>query len=340
MNVSGLFVVLAIVLVWNDSVAANSNSNVRRCCPPGYAFVVLDDAVEESGHLFPHPFRCRERSNVAEEEPDDGSRLFGYNLDVTNETIGIPQCSTLVMAKLDNVSDMVSTEMCIDDLPNGQRIVLRCSGDRMTIDLHRVLKCCPERSSYDLTERSCVFNDQSLDVFNHLAGQNIVVFEVRTPECLDNEEVFIEYLSETHHLRLHQSSLDVVSVKHQLSEHLAPLSYCIEGVTKEEVSPTEADSFFSEPPPHPLIVRTCRPRSVCNRMPCVRRCCRNEQMLEEHDGESICVQHERNIRPTFYDLMYPLAADKQQTVADPPGIFKILGLLKKKMEAIIIKRYG
>lgn len=311
---SGLLWFLVAVIVWSESARAATSNNVQRCCPPGYVFVVLADGVEESGDLFPHRFRCHDRRHSGVEE----SRLFGYNFDVTNETMGIPQCSEVVMTQLGSVSDLLSTETCVDDL-EGQAIVLRCKDDPVSIDVHRVLKCCPEGSAYDLDNRSCVFNDQQIeDVFKHLAGQSVILFEVGRPQCLDNEEVFIEYLSETHHLRLHQSSVDVVSVKHELSEHLAPHSFCLDGVQRQ-MPPTE-HQFFTEPSAHPIIVRTCRPRSVCNRMPCVRRCCRNEQMLEERNGESVCVEHERNIRPTFYDLMYPLAADKPQIVAEPTGM--------------------
>lgn len=312
-RVGSLWLLVMLLFVWNESAAATTS--VQRCCPPGYAFVVLADVEEDTGDFFTHRFRCRERSGQ-EGEP---TRLFGYNLDVTNQTIGIPQCSEVIMSNLGSAFDLVSTESCLDEL-NGQVIALRCSVDERSIDVHRVLKCCPEGSSYDLNERKCVFNNvQQLDVFSHLAGEAVVLFDVKTPQCLDNEEVFIEYLSETHRLRLHQSSIDVVSVKHEQSEHLSPYSFCIEALQTNQS--TIEDALFSDPsPPHPLIVRTCRPRSICNRMPCVRRCCRNEQMFELHNDDSICVQNENHLRPTFYNVMYPLAADKPQTVVDPPGM--------------------
>lgn len=310
----GCLICLQVLLLLAMCTRADATTTIRRCCPPGYEFVVLAENEEDGDSaLFPHRFRCRELIG-------DDFHLFGYNFDVTNDTMGIPQCGNLAISVLDGVDDLISEETCID-VSGGQAIALKCTDKPSFINVHRLQKCCRKGSSYDLDKRTCLSNDQSLDVFGSLAGNSIVLFEVETPHCRDDEEVFVEYLSATHRLRLHESSVDVVSVQHEQSEHLDPRTFCVEGVYEQhtdEPLPTE-DPEFPQPRSSQLIVRTCRPRSVCNRMPCVRRCCRNEQMLEYRNGESICVEHTHNIRPTFYDLMFPLDADKQQTVVNPPG---------------------
>lgn len=294
-------------------------TQLQKCCPSGYRLAVLNDG--EQDELFNHNYRCLSSEGVVAE-------MFGYNLDVRNESMGIPQCSNVMMTDVDRVWSQVSIEGCIDTL-NGKLIELRCPDYEHSVDLHRLMKCCPNGWAYDITDRRCVPNEQDMSVFQHLAGSSVVLYEPGTPKC-NSEQVFVEYLSgHSHTIRLHQSAVDVVSMHHGESEHLNPKTFCVDqyfesNAYENEASTTEPnidETVIAEPASY-IIIRTCRPRSICNRIPCVRRCCRNEQMMKIGENGSVCVDYDRNIRPKFYDVKLPLDEHKQQMMVDPPGNLK------------------
>lgn len=270
----------------------------RKCCPAGQVLVQVDTAESVR-------YECRETDEV---DDDEVVALFGYNLYADREP-QMPQCaSASVVERLDMGKTLLyATEQCIDRLSTGEVIALQCAGEagaddhhhHPTITVSQIAKCCADGSVYDLGERSCTDGRrvETAAAFRaELGDRTALLFTVRTPVCADDAEVFVEYLSGagTHQIGFVGDSSDVVVTSLigglQHSERLLAGTFCV------DTALDGADEHVQ------LMVRSCRPRSICGRIPCVRRCCRNEQRLEMINGTSQCRSHERNIRPRFYDV--------------------------------------
>ncbi len=145
------------------------------------------------------------------------------------------------------------------------------------------------------------------DDFLKLVGKSVSIFQTKIPEC-ELDEVFVEYHSDIHRSKLIRNGLELSTVK---SEILEPGKFCIDGIinTGKNAEPNNGLAIFS-----------CRSRDLCNEMPCVRRCCSNQQMMERVNGSINCVEHARNIKPTFHDIASSVN-ETDFSVVEPRGNF-------------------
>lgn len=315
---TGLYDVIQQVSV---SAATSSSTNsfrankIAKCCPEGYELkldgnVTTDDLNDNLG--LASRYSCIMTIwPFMENETSTAPSLFGYNLRISdsevlfkNDVNNIPKCPDVELFQFDLDGGLISSDGCIDYL-DGIVQGLKCS-DREQVEVHKLFKCCPAGWSYDLQERQCVENVNDLKLFGNLVGSSVALFEMKTPECRP-EDVFVEYFTDKQNVMLQRSGVDVVSLLTGESEFLLPESFCMEGIYNNASEVTQ------------LIVRSCRPRSVCHRMPCVRRCCKNDQMLAKINGTSQCVAINQNIRPIFHELSGPVEIDKMELAVDPPG---------------------
>lgn len=236
---------------------------------------------------------------------------------------------------------------CFDQLGNGEsretttdRVVgLKCNvhtdseaaASTAAFAVHRLAKCCPSDSRYDLTSRSCVATtDGSADLealrrvlFRSERDDNVILLEQHKPQCNDATDVFVEYLSGRHSMRMHNNNgLDLWSVQHGESEHLEAGSFCVDATIDAAASTDAADASAQQ---QQLIVRSCRKRAICERIACIRRCCGHDQLLQTQNGSSVCVPYERNLLPRFYDVPAPLSDDlavaPAPTEIEAPGMW-------------------
>lgn len=292
-----------------------TKTKISKCCPIGSELVQNDDNLPMDVHpvLRHHSdekrFSCREivvegNSTVA------NLTMFGYNLHTSDTDEHIPSCSDVELFEFGYDSGLISSDGCLDYF-NGAVYGLRCS-DRSQVEVHRLLKCCPAGWSYELTERQCIENPTNIGLFQNFSRNAVILFTTKTPQCReDGEEVFVEYFSNRYGVSLDRGGIIVSSSAH---DFLYPGSFCVEGIVHREHNGTGGVRGTGD-----LIFRTCQPRSICNRMPCVRRCCRNEQLLTRQNNKTVCVDYSRNIKPMFYDVSLPLQIGKPQKQVEPEG---------------------
>lgn len=148
------------------------------------------------------------------------------------------------------------------------------------------------------------------DLFK-LFGKSVAVFQTQVPDCDLADEIFVEYQSNIHQFKLIRSGLKLSE-----TEILEPGTFCIDGIVDFAGNSTKPEIRNG------IIVRTCRPREMCKKIPCVRRCCRNEEMMQRVNGSVKCVEYARNINPTFYDIESPLhGLTKGYSIVEPQGNF-------------------
>lgn len=260
--------------------ASREKSQLDKCCPSGQN---LEIKRQENGTIF---YDC---------VPSASETLYGYNIR-QNGGPQIPTCDNLIATDFPAENSIISTNGCLDTKGNAMTS-LKCPYHR-DVDVHLVYKCCSPGYSYDFKERFCVPNERYLENFPTLFGESVVVFKTQVPRCND-DEVFVEYHSTIHDIGFSRSSM-TIEPKHRASEILPPRTFCIEG-TVNHTTPAAED-----PEAKHIIVRSCRPQDICERIPCVRRCCESDQMMARDNvtKRGVCVPHaeNKNLHPIFHDV--------------------------------------
>lgn len=210
----------------------------------------------------------------------------------------LPHCERQVTNVFRKDETYIELNGCIDKDLNDEFVAVSCSGNSKT-GVHAMKKCCPFGQSYDHIKRACVINLNTHADFKNLFQQSAVVFENAIPQCPD-DEVFVEYFSTIHDIQFSGKNVKVNN------DILSSDKFCIEDLIN--IDPKDSRQNGQH-----MIVRSCRPRSVCNYMPCIRRCCSADEIMLNSPRR--CEPHpdNANIKPIFYDLSYPLTTSQQQT---------------------------
>lgn len=238
-------------------------------------------------------------------ESSGNKTIWEFN---TIQSSSLSNCSEHQYVSVKNQS-YIELNGCIDKDRNDEYVAISCL-KFPTIGVHLMNKCCPFGKAYNHTERVCTENPEISGHYKTLFGNTTVVFENNIPDCSD-EEVFVEYISTIHNMKFFGNNLVVNSTT------LLPNKFCIEDLIniKSNVGKNNEKNF---------IVRSCRPRSICSEIPCIRRCCKADQvMYPQPKGKRKCQFHpnKKNLAPIFYDIKLPLNAE--QTILHLEGITHI-----------------
>lgn len=268
---------LYIISIWLLICVHPSVSQVTKCCELGKSLQIQNNS----------DYSCAESIN---DESWDA-----YNVRSTS----IPNCSPSTV--IENVFEDLSAELsgCIDRDENDQFVAISCPQSPKTT-VHLVNKCCPTGLSYDQTGRNCVENSDLRADFQHLFGHSAVIFQYSVPNCTD-DEVFVEYFSTVHSIRFVGRNLKVNG------DSISPDKYCVEDLVN--IDPNDV----SENEKH-YIIRSCRPRTVCDQIPCVQRCCRADQVMKSRPRRCEPHPNNTNLLPIFHDVTLPLTNEQKRTV--------------------------
>lgn len=211
------------------------------------------------------------------------------------QSSSIPNC-TAIQNVFNGTEYNIELNGCVDRDSKGQFVAVSCPQNPET-SVHLINKCCPIDQSYDHSERQCTQDLNSNKHFKSLFGDLAIVFEDKVPDCSE-EEVFVEYFSTDYEIRFEGTNLKV-------NENvLSPEKFCIEDLAK-----------INQKSDKHIIVRSCRPRTVCNDIPCIRRCCKADQIMQPHPkGKRQCQNHPNgtNLIPIFHDISLPLTNSQKQ----------------------------
>lgn len=180
---------------------------------------------------------------------------------------------------------------CLDKDKDEQYVAIACSKDSAT-GVHLVNKCCPIGQSYDHSGRFCVRNSEVHGHFKRLFENVAVVFENIVPNC-SPDEVYVEYFSTAHTIHFDGRNLNVNGNAVESNK------FCIEDLVNVGHDKSE----------NHIIIRSCQSRSICEKIPCIRRCCKADQVMEAREGGyKTCLDHpnKTNLQPTFYNVSLPL----------------------------------
>jgi hypothetical protein len=298
-------------------VASSTGALIKKCCREGES--VKADVVESNNLVSRTSYSCsaspieQVKSKSRRFQRDDSKKsnssrttqVIGYNLLIDMDTHW-PACGerSLVALNLSDPRKVSQTASCVDVL-NGHYFVFTCENPLESaadfVDIFRMRKCCDVDFAYDIFARRCVLSNEtsSASSFSELLHDKVVAFESGLPDC-ELDEVLVEYHSHVHPLLIKDNSLVLTSTS--LPGPTVLSSFCIENTINSTINFTDAEEI------HPKllskwIAKTCQPRKkVCDKMPCVRKCCRDGSRLLFQDETSFCEPHESHINLKFYDF--------------------------------------
>lgn len=261
-----------------------TKGDVHKCCPNGSYIKIRQDSTYE----------C-ERELIRSQIEFDA-----YNINHVNQLP--PNCAYIVRKLTESVEKLSELNGCVDRSSNGDLYAISCANEPI-VYAHHLNRCCPFGHSYDHLGRYCVPISGSQSSFQQFFGDSVILFKTHVPDC-EPEEVFVEYVTTEHEIHFDGNMLSVNN------EILQPNKFCVEelmGAVSNELDQKH------------LIVRSCRPQSLCNKIPCVRRCCKTDQMIVR---PGICKPHpeQKNFLPILYDIDFPLQENKSQPKAYIKGM--------------------
>lgn len=191
-----------------------------------------------------------------------------------------------------------------------------------------ISKCCPVNEIFNKELASCQGLTESVfyDFESILNGYNISVdvilfnrilqemnitndpakdlpYHSKVPIC-NKREVLISYQMTTEKLLLrHKWIIPKTTRKGR--------KFCVDSITSQ-------NNFYSgDLSSLTWIVRVCRPVSVCDEIPCIRKCCAFNEMLAKIENNTICIPYEKDLNITFHDV----TSSGNPVIAPTPGKF-------------------
>lgn len=319
------------------------STSIKRCCPTGWdlSSVNVDEDLDRwtGGQAA---FKCVPYFHGNETEEWEGDS------DPTETRFHLPVCAFNSKLRLHSLSDhhTVRTDpnMTCLEVDGHQIKLLTCSESVVEFIpiVYRLNKCCPLASVYSPAASACVPVEvadegslsnftQSVDVSRLLslldqhnandisAGVPVIVGDA-TPMCA-SDEALVTYVLAANEFTLHRNQVTVThGRKSTFNEKHSRSRFCMDSVEAPAVE--EDATNHSETS---WLIRVCHRRSICERVPCIRKCCNHNERLAKDNDDTICLHHPYDLRPTFHDLggdvHFPDPDDNQPLTVEPPGMY-------------------
>lgn len=249
---------------------------VTKCCSNGLAINITSE------------YYC---DSIDDHNPNWNALNIAYS--------SIRNCS-IIQNVFEQNETFIEIDGCLNRNLNDQFVAVDCFQNPFT-GVHFMKKCCPNGQSYDYKERYCISHPDSTNHLNHFFGKVPIVFKYEVPNCTD-DEVFVEYFSTIHDIEFNGTTITVNN------DILRSNKFCIDHLSNTDLNDApQIDEHF--------VMRSCRSRSICNQIPCMRRCCKVDEIIEaQPEGNKNCQSHpnKMNLIPTFYNVSLPLQNHQPQ----------------------------
>ncbi|EDW88763.2 G-protein coupled receptor Mth isoform X1 [Drosophila yakuba] len=208
----------------------------------------LEKATNDSGHQFPSLSRCQNFTSLSISDLGEGT------LNLRNNS-------------------------CIG-LLNRSLIVLSCEFEKNvpSQSVGFVNKCCPQGFIYVSENNTCKPGESDLFVYASIISSPIIFFD-NTLNCSDNKAL-VEYTVSSGKVQFHNNSL----IWRDGSQSLPSSKFCIEAIYDFD----DADLDRRRVPEQKYLVRACQETKICQKIPCIRRCCAEGEMYAKGNFSTYC----------------------------------------------------
>lgn len=318
----------------------SSVKSIKKCCPAGEVVQLNYLSLDESAS--PKTFyECLPNSfvvpNNTRELLSDGlsinystrsTEFIAFNV-LIKEKANWPKCSgddLLTHSMIQNFENASQTASCVD-IMDGRYALITCEkrlqASNNSTEVFKLRKCCSMNFTYNVNTRRCVLNKNSPinRAYKKILDEQIVVFESGIPEC-NPDEVLVEYYSLVHNLKILRNALSVTNAANSNDTVLImPPHFCIEVTanSSEELPVGSNHSISMLKASSKWIAKACRPESICDQIPCVRKCCPDGKRIIVSDNKLYCENHDAYLNLKFHNFDTVTFHEKPDPV-EPKGI--------------------
>ncbi|KAG5676842.1 hypothetical protein PVAND_006649 [Polypedilum vanderplanki] len=310
---------LKIILNFSLLIHILNGSKINKCC--AYDEVVYFETLDEINLTSKNIYKCVKLSA-------DDSLLYNNYID-TNLTFPVvfmgfnifndaeshwPTCGEnddikLSTYKLNDSIKISQLTSCID-MMDDVYYVFTCNDEKSNkisdlVDVYELKKCCSSGKSYDIFARKCVINNETDidDDFRDLFFDKVVLFEYDVIKC-NADDVLVEYHSQVHSLKMYENTLVITNLDGYGPEVFSHNSYCIESTinTYTEKPIEMSEEHFTKKYGSKFIAKVCRKKSICNQIPCIRKCCEIGERMTYENSTTNCEPHDTDIDVPFHSF--------------------------------------
>ncbi|XP_016982559.2 probable G-protein coupled receptor Mth-like 3 isoform X1 [Drosophila rhopaloa] len=237
----------------------------------------------------------------------------GLGLELPNDSNKISKCQNI--SELSESTLSLPNNSCVGLLNNKSLISLSCVFEKNvpSQNVGFVNKCCPPGFIYVSENNTCILGENDFFVYSSIIS-NPIIFLDNTLHCSDNK-VLVEYTVSSATVRFSNNSL----VWRDGSQSLPSSNFCIEAVYDYD---GPANRKVSD---QKFLVRACQEPKICQRLPCIRRCCAEGEMYAKgnfstyckHDGTDMKFEGFQNLninanfsKPSDFGIVHGLQCQK------------------------------
>lgn len=280
-----------------------SGEKIKKCCPVND--VVATDVYDENFILAGEVFNCVANNDTKNFTEFPHQKFISFNI-LADSDSHWPSCGdqSLTSKHLAEPIKVSHSASCVD-MMDGKYFTFTCdekldTADDFT-DIQKLKKCCASGMSYDIFQRRCIESDDESDFFELLNDKN-VLFDHEVLKCQESEAL-VEYHSLVHGLKIRGSSL-ILTKTRLLGPEVIRNSYCIEATLNSEIKMPEGmtEEHFDKKSRSKFIAKTCRDKSVCDKMPCLQKCCAHGERFYHNGDKTVCEPHHTDVAIKFHNF--------------------------------------
>lgn len=227
----------------------------------------------------------------------------------------LPKCKNVTTLNVTHQSEStlyLRNNSCVGQLDKQKLIVLTCEFEKNVLSqsVRFVNKCCPLGSIYVSENNTCiVLGETDFFVYSSIINNPIIFFD-NSLQCSDNQ-AFVEYTVSSKIVQFSESSL----VWKDGSNSLPLSKFCIDAIYNDYESQSKR-KYSSD---QKYLVRACQERKVCQRLPCIRRCCAEGEMYAKGNSSTYCKRDETDTEFQGFQNL-----NINANFSKPPGKSRIL----------------
>ncbi|EDW52375.1 GM11932 [Drosophila sechellia] len=261
---------------------------VQLCCPANSLLFKYRRSADNA-----EIFQCASAASNISELPDLAQVIgkliapVGLGLEeATNDSghhrFALSKCqnfSSLSISDLGERTLNLRNNSCIG-LLNRRLIVLSCEFEKNvpSQSVGFVNKCCPQGFIYVSENNTCKPGESDFFVYTSIISSPIIFFD-NTLNCSDHGAL-VEYTVSSGKVHFHNNSL----IWKDGSNSLTSSKFCIEAIHDSGDADLDGGAF----PEQKFLVRACQETKICQKIPCIRRCCAEGEMYAKGNSSTYC----------------------------------------------------
>ncbi|XP_055917318.1 G-protein coupled receptor Mth2 isoform X2 [Eupeodes corollae] len=293
------------------------------CCPVGYVLVDINQGIFRS-----EKYECMPAKNASHIdfrwEFFESEIIHGFRIKTVNKS-SVPQCDNQILVKFSEEVNL-QPRSCLVKL-YGAMYAISCpyKDDKFIYKVSVMRKCCPVDYIYESALKRCIKKNIPLNYYEIFFDHPVVLNDNQL-QCKSSQAI-VEYNLRYNDFKFYNGYLLIKL----LNQRFDIDEFCVEGVvdSSEVAQKTSVASFRNS---LRFLVRVCDRESICDRIPCIRKCCEDGQILTKVNRTTMCKRDSTDVsyhsfesfdlsghfdKPSVFGVVRGLECKKFRLEADP-----------------------